>query len=124
MERSTKQKRVILDAVVEAKRPLTPAEICELAHGKCPSLNLATVYRNLRGLQESGSVHRVAIPGEPDRYESKEAAAHHHHHFQCESCRKVFDIPGCSGGRELLSAPGFKVRRHEVVLYGTCSACT
>ena len=50
MERSTRQRRAIREAFLEAGRPLSPQEVLELARKKVPSLGLATVYRTLKGL--------------------------------------------------------------------------
>ena len=123
MQRTTKQREIIEGTLVKAKRPLSPSEIYELACKSLPNLSLGTVYRNLRTLSENDMIRAVPLPGEPDRYESLEAASHHHHHFQCDSCRKVFDVEGCSGSFGSKVPKGFIVKRHELTLYGLCGAC-
>ena len=53
---------------------------------------------DLHAFLEEGSVVAVPIPGEPPRYESRDAASRHHHHFHCGGCGRVFDVPGCPQG--------------------------
>lgn len=122
-KRVTRQKTLIQKVIVEAGRPLSPAEILEAGQREIPSLSIATVYRNLRDLQQDGVIKSVPLPGDSPRYESHHGDDHHHHHFQCNRCQKVFDIHGCPGGLERMAPEGFAVDRHEVTLYGLCAEC-
>ena len=125
MKRLTRQRTEILRVIDEAQRPLSPQEILEAGRAAIPSLSIATIYRNLRDLQQDGMIQAVALPGDSPRYESRHAHAHHHHHFQCSKCQRVFDIHGCPGGLEGMEVPeGFMVEHHEVTLYGVCAECT
>ncbi|RYH16147.1 MAG: transcriptional repressor [Alcaligenaceae bacterium] len=121
MERSTKQRTAINDAIAHAQRPLTPQEVLESARESVEGLGLATVYRNIKALVEDGSVQVVNLPGESPRYES--AAHDHHHHFQCTVCSRVFDVHECPGDLRNLAPKGFTVERHELTLYGRCADC-
>jgi Fur family ferric uptake transcriptional regulator len=84
-------------------------------------LGLATVYRNLKRLVADGTAQIITLPGETPRYEISDSA--HHHHFQCTTCRRVYDIPGCPGNLRRMAPHGFKVEHHDVTLYGRCSDC-
>jgi Fur family ferric uptake transcriptional regulator len=121
MERSTRQKLAIQTAIAAAGRPLTPAEVLELAQGAVEGLGIATVYRALKSLQESGEIQAVHLPGESARYEP--AHHHHHHHFQCTHCGRAFDVHACPGDLQSLAPPGFSVESHELTLYGKCPDC-
>ena len=121
MERATRQNTAIREALEAAGRPLSPAEVLDEARRHVAALGLATVYRNLKALVDAGEIQVVTLPGEAARYE---LARHgHHHHFRCDACQKVFDVPGCPGDLGGLAPPGFVVDRHEITLYGRCSAC-
>jgi len=85
------------------------------------ALGMATVYRNLKRLVADGTVRVITLPGENGRYEIGQAA--HHHHFQCTTCRRVYDVPGCPGDLRRLAPRGFRVEHHDVTLYGRCSDC-
>ena len=121
MERRTPQRTAIEDALRQAGGPLTPQELLALSRARVKSINLATIYRTLKMLTDAGEAVSVHISGEPPRFE----AAHigHHHHFRCDECGKVFDITGCMGSMASLVPPGFKVREHEITLFGTCAEC-
>lgn len=121
MERHTRQRAAILQAIQEADRPLSPQEILDLAGRQLPRLGLATVYRAIRGLQDERLLTAVAVPGEPARYEA--AGKPHHHHFYCNACTRVFEMNGCPGPLQRLAPAGFEVEGHEVLLYGRCETC-
>ena len=121
IERATRQRAAIDAAIRAAKRPLSPAEVLEYARASVNRLGLATVYRTLKLLVEDGSIQIINLPGESPRYEPAKSA--HHHHFQCNTCRRVYDIAGCPGSLRDLAPRGFRVERHDVTLYGRCSNC-
>lgn len=122
MERDTRQRKAIRDAIEAAGRPLAPQEILELAQHRVPGLGLATIYRNVGRLVEEGWAVAVELPDGPVRYER--AGKGHHHHFVCRACESVFDVGGCARGVKELAPHGFEIDAHEIVLYGRCEACT
>jgi Fur family ferric uptake transcriptional regulator len=117
MERNTRQHQAIFDVIVAAHRPLLAQEVLALASVVVPRLSLATVYRNLKTLQNEGAIKTV-LP----RYEM--ANRSHHHHFQCRQCERVFDLEACPGNLEGLAPSGFMVEDHEIILYGRCDDCS
>lgn len=121
MERNTRQRAAIRQAIDAAGRPLLPAEVLEAAQRSVPQLSLATVYRGLKALVEEGALASVVLPGETPRYES--AGHRHHHHFQCRQCQRVFDVHACPGDLSRLAPPGFTVDGHDLTLYGRCGDC-
>lgn len=121
MEKLTKQRAAIREAVAQSQRPLLPQEILESAQPAVPGLGIATVYRNLKAMVDDGLLRTVDLPGQNTRYE---LAAHgHHHHFQCRGCDRVFDIYACPGDLSNLAPPGFRVEAHAITLYGQCGDC-
>jgi Fur family ferric uptake transcriptional regulator len=121
MERNTRQRQAIRDAIAQAGRPLTPQEVLAAAKQRTDSLGIATVYRHLKALLAEKWVKPVELPGEAARYELADIG--HHHHFHCRGCGKVFDIAGCPGHLQSMVPRGYVVEDHEVVLYGRCSRC-
>ena len=121
MERKTRQYQAILDVMVAVRRPLLAQEILALASESVPRLSLATVYRNIKTLQDDGGIKAVVLPGQNPRYEL--AGRSHHHHFQCRQCERVFEIKACPGNLDRLAPSGFMVEDHEIVLYGRCGDC-
>lgn len=121
MERTTRQRTAIRDAIASAGRPLSPQEVLDAARVDVEALGMATVYRNLKLLLEDQSISLVQLPGEGPRYELSGHA--HHHHFQCTCCQRVFDVERCPGDLAQLAPPGFSVDSHEITLYGRCADC-
>ena len=122
MERNTRQRSAIRDAIAQAHRPLLPQEVLAAAQSQVPGLGIATVYRNLKALVDEGELQAVTLPGENPRFE---LVGHgHHHHFQCRDCGRVFDVHACPGDLQRLAPAGFTVDGHDLTLYGRCRDCT
>lgn len=121
MERNTRQRMAIRDAIALAQRPLLPQEVLGAAQSQVPGLGIATVYRNLKAMVDEGELQAVTLPGENPRFE---LAGHgHHHHFQCRHCARVFDVHACPGDLQRLAPAGFRVDGHDLTLYGRCRDC-
>lgn len=120
MERTTRQRSAIRDAIAQAERPLLPQEVLQAAQQVVPGLGIATVYRNLKVLVDEGELQAVHLPGDNPRFE---VVGQHHHHFQCRQCQRVFDVPACPGDLARLAPPGFTVVDHDLTLYGQCRDC-
>ena len=88
-----------------------------------PKISLATVYRNLTLLCESGKAIRLDIGDGTVRYD---ADTRDHHHFFCTSCRALSDFGSeeTAGIDHLLEKKyGVKIDFHSFVFYGTCREC-
>lgn len=132
MERNTRQRDAVLDAIEHAGRALTPGEILALAQASVASLNLSTIYRHINALQDEARIVKVLLPGQAARFEaacgddheSHGGAAHHHHHFHCGGCDRVYALHACPGSMQDLVPAGFIVSAHEITLRGLCAACS
>ena len=151
MERLTRQRQAVVDALARSGQALSPHDLLEQAKAAVPSLNLSTVYRQIKGLQDAGQIVRVELPGQPPRFEiaasakASAAAVHehgahetphhahaprtdddatqHHHHFHCTACDRVYPIHACPGSMNDLAPPGFEVQHHDLTLRGRCASC-
>jgi Fur family ferric uptake transcriptional regulator len=121
IQRETRQRRAIRKTFEETGHPLSPKELLVAAREHVDGLGIATVYRNLKSLQDDGWIVPVDLPGEPSRYEI--AGKDHHHHFHCRSCDRVYEVDGCPGNLRSVTPEGFQLESHEFVLYGLCEAC-
>ena len=121
MERKTRQRDAIRQVFEGTPRPLGPFEVLAAGRTQVSGLGIATVYRTINALVDSGWLVPVELPGEAPRYER--AGAAHHHHFRCRECTQVFEIEGCPGDLAALAPPGFQLEAHEIVLYGRCASC-
>lgn len=121
MERNTRQRDVIREVFASAGRPLTPQEAAGLAQERMPSLGLATVYRTVKALAESGWLVCINVAG-TNLFEL--ASKGHHHHFHCSRCDRTYDIDGCGGALEHLVPAGFVLEGHDLTLTGRCRTCS
>ena len=119
--RSTHQRRAIEEVIRRVPRPLCVEEIVREGRKTVPSLNEATVYRNLKGLTARGVLRRIKHPELGTLYEV--ADKDHHHHFHCRVCERVFELPGCALSESDATPPGFVTETHEVFLNGVCASC-
>jgi len=122
IKRDTQQKSAIHKALHDAGRPLSPAEVFELARIEVTGLGMATVYRNLKALQLEGQIIPVELPGQTSRWEI--ARENHHHHFLCRTCDKMFEIQDCPRGLKGLLPSGYTLEQHDILLKGLCDICT
>ena len=120
MQRKTIQREAIQEVFRQAGRPLRLEDILALGRELVPSLNQATVYRNLKLLVEAGWLEQVQHPALGAIYERSGLA--HHHHFHCNACDRIYELPGCVLNAAATPA-GFVVQRHEIFLSGLCPAC-
>jgi Fur family transcriptional regulator, ferric uptake regulator len=121
MVRNTQQGSAIRQALEKAGRPLSAQEILINSQEKVPGLGIATVYRNLKSLQDDGSVVAVELPGQPPRWEL--APAKHHHHFLCNTCDKLFEVNACPADLQHLLPAGYTLEEHDILLRGICNNC-
>jgi Fur family transcriptional regulator, ferric uptake regulator len=142
MERQTRQQRAVWQVIADSGRALNPQEVLVLAQQVVPSINLSTVYRQLKNLQTQGRLLRVQLPGQAPRFEAAQLtqpvskrghsvitlstgtrASLHHHHFHCVACEQVFPLHACPGGMDKLVPRGYEVQRHDLTLHGRCPTC-
>ena len=127
-QRSTPNRRALIEVLVEANRPVTATEILERRR----SLPQSSTYRNLLVLEQAGVVRRVAPTDEYSRYELAEDLIGHHHHLVCSSCGSVEDFTAPQQLEhavartigEITSRSGFSAQSHHVQLRGVCRNCS
>jgi Fur family ferric uptake transcriptional regulator len=122
MIRKTVQRDAIKEAFLNKNRPIKINDILEEGKRKVESLNLATVYRNVKNLVENGWLKVINHPELGVFYEMTEKE--HHYHFHCNTCDRLFKVPGCVLNEKRSVPPGFVTERHEIFLFGTCPSCS
>jgi len=129
-ERYSEHRKLVLECIASAGgRHLSAEQVFEEVRSVHPGIGIATVYRNLKHLEEAGAIVKSAV-GEAgvSAYElAGPEGAHTHHHLICVSCGKVQDLEA-----DLLDAiekyvedrNGFAVEDHRLQIYGVCRACS
>jgi Fur family ferric uptake transcriptional regulator len=126
-QRYTSGRRAIIDLLLQARHPVSIADIAEAL----PGLPRSSAYRHLVDLQTAGVVRRITASDEFARFELDERLTEHHHHLICTNCGRVLDItPSATFERavsrqlsELAAAHGFTPASHVVDVLGTCAGC-
>lgn len=122
-KRKTQQRKAIELVFENAKRPLSIDDVVSQGRAFAPSINQATVYRNLKLLLDDGWLTKIQMPTAGPFYERSDRD--HHHHFLCRLCNKAFELMGCLlKSKSPLVPQGFHVEKHDVILYGTCDSCS
>ncbi len=121
-QRSTRQRRLVFDAVQAMREHPTADHIYLKVRGDDPHISRGTVYRNLNLLVENGEVRHVRLPG-VDRFDWR---TDRHYHIVCARCGKVVDAPvdyESADDEALEKATGFEIRGHIKVFEGLCPKC-
>lgn len=126
-QRYTPLRRVLVETLAGAARPLTIPEIRSVA----PELPQSSAYRNLTVLIEAGVVRRVSGSDDHGRFELDEHFSGHHHHFVCSACGRVDDVAPSraleralgAAVREMTEGQGYQVEEHRIELVGICPDC-
>jgi len=127
-QRYTPGRRMLIDALQAAGRPLTIPEIIETTGG----LPQSSAYRTMAVLTQAGVVRRVVAVDEFARFELAEDLSTHHHHLLCTGCGVVADFELPSKLEDRLDAAfeaaaaqhHFGSVQHRVDLVGLCTTCT
>ena len=87
------------------------------------NLSLATVYRNLNLLCETGKAIKIEVGDGIDRYD---ATVNDHCHFICQNCSSVIDIDIPSAeklNKEAEELNGITIEHNSLVFFGLCGCC-
>ncbi len=120
--RSTPQRRAILSAIADEPGSFTVVDVYDRARRREPRLGLATVYRTVELLRQTGSLRSLPSEGRPAYVRCRPG---HHHHLVCLRCGTVEETELCAAPSEaeVRRRHGFRAETHEVDIYGTCARC-
>ncbi|MBI4926274.1 MAG: transcriptional repressor [Anaerolineae bacterium] len=125
--RMTGQRRLILEALENLSGHPTAEEIYARVRKEDAEINLSTVYRTLRWLEESGFVAPRWFEDD-HRRERFDAAgsSDDHFHFRCRTCNQIieFDDPNLEIVKQAFETQYLaEVENITLVLYGLCARC-
>jgi len=115
----TKNGHIILDFIAEATCHPTAEEIYHQMHEKGIVMSVATVYNNLNNLVNDGSIRRISIPNQPERYDN----VRRHDHLICIKCGKVTDLFMKDHTKEFEKAANESIEGYELQLFHICKEC-
>ncbi len=142
--RPTRRRILILQAITEANRPVSAAELMARHRRMGLTMDRATLYRTLNLFLEKGLVERFSSGDSSFRFgagtrheqaEAEKSSAHHlgrdsfrhdHPHFFCTSCGRMSCLAGdavqvqLTAGNQALPGRALKI---EVRIDGICQEC-
>ena len=113
------QRQVIKNIVLSTKTHPTADWIYRKSKDIINNISLGTVYRNLKILEEMGSIKTIYHKGKV-RYDGN---TDFHQHFYCNECCKIMDIDMVTEIKKtnFQEKYDFKVDDMEIIIIGTCN---
>ncbi len=90
--RITAQRRTVLEVIARHKGHPTAEEIYDKARQINPRISLATVYRTLTVLRDTGLIDQLYLSSDHDRAHFELSGSSEHFHFHCLGCGKVVEF--------------------------------
>jgi Fur family transcriptional regulator, ferric uptake regulator len=121
----TRQRDLVAHVIFHSSDHLSVEGIRRELNQRGERVGLATVYRTLDLLMESGLVRAHEFGEGFKRYEPMVAQAEHEH-LICDRCGQVLEFASERLERMLpvlADEHGFQHRRHRVEVYGICRTC-
>mgnify|MGYP002539733036 CR=1 FL=1 len=119
----SKQREAVLNTVLWSNEHPNAEMVYEKVRKEIPNISLGTVYRNLNKLAELGTIKKIYMPTQSDRFDK---TLEHHDHMYCEKCHQLFDI-SMSNLNEINQIvednTGFQILSHDIVFQGICRNC-
>jgi Fur family transcriptional regulator, ferric uptake regulator len=122
--RPTRQRRAVVDAMASFADFRSAQEIHELLGERGDPVGLATVYRTLQRLAESGEVDVLRTEDGEAIY--RRCSETHHHHLVCRSCGATVEVEGPAverWTRSIAAEHGYGEVSHTLEIFGTCPRC-
>ena len=120
----SKQREIILNYLRSVNCHPTAETVYENIKEVCPSVSLATVYRNLNQLSENNYIKRIKIDGKSDRFDGNLS---YHNHLFCRVCGRIDDMEPFYDlndmFREIESKAGFMTEGCQLLFSGVCKEC-
>ena len=121
MIRTTKQRTAVAAALALSPEFISAQGLHANLGDDAPAL--ATVYRTLQALVDSGLADTVTRRGE-QLYRA--CSTGHHHHLVCVSCGATTEIAGDEveqWAERTAAANGYRVLTHTADIHGVCGPC-
>ncbi|MDX8410184.1 MAG: transcriptional repressor [Mariprofundales bacterium] len=122
--RLTQQRAAILHLIDSSDHHWDAEAIAAALKHANHKIGIATVYRGLQALEQAGMLTTLQVEG---RKHYERADKQHHDHRVCLLCGGIEEF--CHPEIERLQLEtaqqhGFVIQDHQLVLYGTCRACS
>ncbi len=123
--KSTRQRSLIIDTFFQVDGHLSVEDVWEKVRALDRRVSVATVYRTMKLLSESGLAHARNFGDGQTRYEAA-VGREHHDHLICTRCGTIVEFENDQIERlqaAVARRHGFVVSSHKMELYGLCKSC-
>jgi Fe2+ or Zn2+ uptake regulation protein len=124
--RMTSQRRCILETLADQPDHPTAEQLYQIVKQCDPTINLSTVYRTLRWLEQEGLVNARRFGDHHHHEHFDPAQSGEHYHFYCTICQRIieFDDPGIEMLKDHVQQQlGVAIFSTTVTLNGICAQC-
>jgi Fur family ferric uptake transcriptional regulator len=122
--RTTRQRQVVAEVLDELSEFRSAQEIHAEVTERGDHIGLATVYRTLQLLAESGGVD--VLRGDAGEALYRRCSTGHHHHLVCRSCGRTVEVEGPTVERwadRIAGEHGYTDVSHTLEIFGRCATC-
>lgn len=123
-QRNTWQRRAVSALMAGTKEFLTASQIHDQLKASGDRVGLATVYRAVQAMSESGELDTIRTPDGEAAY--RRCSTGHHHHLVCRRCGTTVEIEADAveaWADDVARRYGFTNAGHELEIFGECSRC-
>lgn len=122
--RPTRQRRAITDALASAEDFQSAQDIHDSLKHAGEKVGLATVYRNLQAMADTGDVDVLQNASGESVYRA--CSPEHHHHLVCRRCGRTVEVTGPAVEKWTTAVArehDFAEVSHTIELFGICAEC-
>jgi len=122
--KSTKQRKAVAEVLATISKFSSAQEVHSILISRGEKVGLATVYRTLQALAETGAIDVLRNDGEA-LYRAC-SNDHHHHHLVCTGCNKTTEIAAPEveiWTEKIAREQGYLISGHTIEVFGLCKNC-
>lgn len=124
-QRTTRQRTAILETLSRQPEFRSAQQLHDQLRSDGATVGLATVYRNLQTLADSGEVD-VLVTDDGEAIYRQCAEEAHHHHLVCRRCGRTVEFQADdleTWARDTATVHGFTDVSHTMEIFGLCAEC-
>lgn len=125
LKRNTWQREAVRSALTEAGGFVSAQQLHQTLREQGSTIGLATVYRGLASLTETGEADSLQSPEGENLFRSCVTPGHHHH-LICRKCGRTLELEARvveEWAQRVGAEHGFTDVEHVVDLFGICQDC-
>ena len=122
--RPTRQRKAVSEVLSTITKFSSAQEVYALLTSRGEKVGLATVYRTLQALAETGAIDVLRNDDGEALYRA--CSTDHHHHLVCTGCSKTTEISAPEveiWTEKIAREQGYVISGHTIEVFGLCKNC-